>query len=151
MFSAAIIRPAVKLRGILQLLSTTPRHGKERARKVRQRGEITPKFLELRDREHIFLSMPPSAFHILDRHIGWDAGGDRAHGGGNFLRCAAEVVTTQAEGGQETVDIDPGRQSIVVPELKLGVLARLGQPFEQAAADRQRAPIRRLDHQSAAR
>ncbi len=54
-----------------------------------------------------------------------------ADGGGDLRRVVLEVVAGEAEGVEQAVDPDPGRQRVVVAQRELGVLAGLGQPFEQ--------------------
>ena len=106
--------------------------GEERAGEVGQGGQVAPELLELGDGEDVLLAVAPAPLHVLDRDVGRHP---RGHARGRPRRPsrgrASRSARVRPKASEQAVDVDPGRQRVVVAERELGVLAGLGQPFEQ--------------------
>ena len=113
MVHAAVVRPAVELCHVLELLPAEAVDGQECAAQVGERAEVAPELLELGDRIDILLAVPPTPLHVLDSDIGRHASRQRADGGGDLLRVAFEVVANQPQVLEQSVDLDPGRADVL--------------------------------------
>ena len=151
MVQAAVVGPAVELGRVFELLATAAIDGQERTVQIGERAHVAPEFLELGDRVDILLPVAPAALDVLDRDISRHAGGHRADRAVDFERISCfKCLAGQPEGFEQAVDLDPGREGIVIPELELGVFAGLCQSLEQADAGRRPWPVRRRGRRSAA-
>ena len=61
----AVALPAVELGLVFELLAALAGHEGEGVGDVGETGHVAPEFLELSDREHVFLTVAPALFHIF--------------------------------------------------------------------------------------
>ena len=146
MSGGAVAEPAIELGLVLELLAAQSRDSDELAIDVRQGGEIAPEFLELSDRENVFLGVAPAFFDVFEGHVSGHASGEGTDGGVEMVGCRGrsgggiggvdgcrgeEIGAGQLEDFEEPVEVNPGGHRVVVGEFEFLLFTRHGEAFDQ--------------------
>ena len=117
---------------IFELLAAFARDYDESAGDFRQGCKIAPEFLELCDREHVFLTVAPALFYILERDVSRHFGGEMADGCGDLFLIAGEhIVARESECAEESVHVDPRRHRVVIGQVEFHFLPRHRESFNE--------------------
>ena len=137
MGGGAVAEPAVELGLVFELLAAGPGDDEEAGVDFGEGGHVAPEFFELGDGEDIFLAVAPAFFDVLEGEVGGHAAGEAADGIGDFEvggGAGEEVGALEAEGGEELIEVDPGRKGIIVGEVEFIFFAGHGEAFDEAGA-----------------